>query len=329
MKSQEKNRYSRQELVIGSRAQRKLSTAKVAVVGLGAIGSHAAELLCRAGIGSLVIVDRDTVEESNLQRQALYAEEDIGKEKAKAALQRLKAINSKGRIASIITDINHKNVEKILRDADIILDCTDNLYTRFLINDFAKKSRKPWVYAGCISQEGSVALLAPNSPCFRCFTQEAGGLDTCDTLGILSTASSMTASIQVQLALQWIIGDKKGNAAATLYHIDMKTMRLSALQIKKDDGCRACNGKYDYLNGTKEPRTLKLQCSNLYQFFVDGMDMGAMGRKAKKAKMVGGVKEGKGFLIFNNISMFENGRIMIKANSLKQAKSLLSRFVGN
>ncbi len=321
----EKNRYSRQELVVGKAAQKKLSAANVAIIGLGALGSMAAELLARAGIGTLIIIDRDVVEESNLQRQVIYAEADIGKPKAEAAFHQLKAINSTIKITPIITDINHNNIEKILKNVDVILDCTDNLYTRFLINDFAKKQRKPWVYAGCIRQEGSVTLLTPSTACFRCFTKEAVGLDTCDTAGVLNIASAITASLQVQLAMQYLTGNRNNTATAILHHINLKTMSLSALTIKKNSRCAACGGNYDYLNGKKEPKTLQYQCSNLYQFFVDGINFKTIEKKAKK---LGKVRKGKGFLMFNGISVFDNGRILIKAPSLEKAKTLLSRYIG-
>lgn len=327
------SRYSRQKLVVGVKSQGKLSSAKVAIVGLGALGSVAAELLCRSGIGKIIIIDRDIVELSNLQRQILYAESDIGKPKAQSAFHRLKSINSTIKILPIITDISHKNIEKMLKSADIILDCTDNLYTRFLINDFAKKNKKPWVYAGCISMQGSAALLAPKSACFRCFTKETVGLDTCDTAGVLNTASAITASLQVQLALQWLIGNSNsyGNEGKTmkdsalLHHINLKTMNLSALVIKKNKKCPACNGNFEFLDGSKEPKTLQYQCSGLYQFFIEGIDLKAIEKNAKK---MGAIKKGKGFLLFNGLSVFENGRILIRAKSLSQAKSLISRYVG-
>jgi adenylyltransferase/sulfurtransferase len=217
--------------------------------------------------------------------------------------------------------MNHKNIERLLKNVDIILDCTDNLYTRFLINDYAKKHRKAWVYAGCIAEQGSVALLTPRTACFRCFTPQATGLDTCDTAGILNTTSTMTASLQVQLALQWLIGRESN---ALLHHMNLKTLQLSSSKLKKNNQCLTCSGNYEFLSGRKEPKTLHYQCSNLYQFFIDTMEFRAIEKRAKK---VGAVK-GRGFVMFDCISVFDNGRILVKANSPEKAKSLLSRYIG-
>jgi molybdopterin/thiamine biosynthesis adenylyltransferase len=320
------SRYLRQELIVGKVGQQKISKAHVAIVGLGALGTVSAELLTRAGIGTLTIIDRDVVEESNLQRQTLYSEKDVGEPKAQAASKRLREINSSVIIDSITTDINHKNITKVLKNADIILDCTDNLYTRFLINDFSGKYGKPLVYAGCILEQGSVALLTYDTACFRCFTQESVGLGTCDTAGVLNTASAMTASLQVQLALQWIINGNKTGGKGKLFHLNLKTMQLSALHLRKNHSCEACKGNYGYLDGKREPKTLQYQCLDLYQFFMEGIDLKTIEKKAKK---LGKIKKGKGFLMFGGISVFGNGRILVRAKSLEQAKSLFSRYIGN
>jgi adenylyltransferase/sulfurtransferase len=319
-----KERYARQRFVIGKAAQKKISNAHVAIVGIGALGSVSAELMARAGVGTVTIIDRDVVEESNLQRQLVYTEPDIGKPKAEAAFKRLKAINSTIKIISIITDVNHKNIEKLLKKSDIVLDCTDNLYTRFLINDFSKKYRKAWVYAGCIAEQGSVALLTPQTACFRCFTKEASGLDTCDTAGVLNTASTMTASIQVQVALHWLMGTNKENSAI-LHHMNLKTVQLTIVKINKNKQCPACGGTYEFLSGSKELKTLHYQCSGMYQFFIENIDINELEKKALK---LGKIRKGRGFLFFDNISVFENGRILVKAPSADKAKSLLSRYIG-
>ena len=185
-----------------------LQKAKVAVLGLGATGSVAAELLTRAGIGSIAIIDRDQIELTNLHRQALYTEKDVGKPKAEIAQKALKQINSEIKITSFIMDINHKNIENILKQ-DLILDCTDNLYTRFLINDYSRKSSTPWIYSACISDHGNVMTITKSTPCFHCIFQEVEGLDTCDTAGILNTVSHSIASLQVQEAVRYLTGHFK------------------------------------------------------------------------------------------------------------------------
>src|SRR3989338_4173756 len=143
-------RYLRQIVFekIGPKRQEILNKSKVVVVGLGALGSIAAELLARAGIGKIVLIDRDFVELSNLQRQSLYDEGDIDKPKVVVAKDKLSKINAYIDISSHFVDLEYDNVD-ILK-SDMILDCTDNFYTRFVINDYAIKNNTPWIYAAVI-----------------------------------------------------------------------------------------------------------------------------------------------------------------------------------
>ncbi|HLD87630.1 MAG TPA: HesA/MoeB/ThiF family protein [Candidatus Nanoarchaeia archaeon] len=334
-------RYSRQVLVIGANNQQKLSESKVAILGLGALGSAAAELLSRSGIGHLTLIDRDIVELSNLQRQFLYSEADIGAPKAEAATKRLKDINSTINYDSIITDINHKNIEKVLSSHDLILDCTDNLYTRFLLNDFTKKKRVPWIYSAAIREHGSVMVVTPKTPCFRCTIGEAAGLDTCDTAGVSNTIIVAIASIQANEAIRYLTNNGNANTeksniqksitndnqnnGQSLIHIDLSTLSLSKLKTKQNLNCPACKGNYEYLCGKKEMRSLSYQCSDTYQFFMENINLPALERKWKP---LGTIKKGKGFLFFKSLSVFDNGRILIKAKSMGEAKSLLARYVG-
>ena len=149
------DRYSRQTALseIGEKGQQLLAQKKVVIVGVGALGSVAAELLIRAGLGKLLLIDRDIVEESNLPRQFLYCEDDIGKSKALAAQERLQKINKNCQIQAEAAHLNKKNLS-LLADADLILDGTDNLSTRFLLNDYCKKEKKLWIYAAAIKTSG-------------------------------------------------------------------------------------------------------------------------------------------------------------------------------
>ncbi len=312
-------RYSRQELVLG-KDQKKLLRSKVAIVGVGALGTVAAELLVRAGV-SVTLVDRDMVELSNLQRQVLFTEADVGKEKAKVASTVLHKINSEVSLDYHVTDLNHRNVS-LLDGHDLILDCTDNLYTRFLINDYTRKNRLPWVYAGAIKDHGMVMLITPSTPCFRCTVSETEGLDTCDTAGILNTASTVIAGLQVQFAIGYLCG--RVEEKQKLHHIHLPTLRFSSITTKQDKTCPCCSGHYEYLDGSKEHRTLQYQCSDLYTFFLENIDFGSLQDRFRKLEG----KVSKEYLMFKNITVFRNGRVLVRAPSLKNAKNDVSKYIG-
>src|SRR3989344_9585267 len=194
-------RYIRQEIFseIGKEGQKRLRKSSVAIVGLGALGSVSAELLARAGIGKLILIDRDVVELSNLQRQALYDESDIGKPKALAAKEKLRKINSEIEIEFYIDDLNFENIGKIInvKSADLILDCTDNLETRFLINDFSIKNKITFIYSSAVGSKGYIFnVIQKKTACLKCFLKEAAQLGTCETVGVLNTITNLISSIQ-------------------------------------------------------------------------------------------------------------------------------------
>src|SRR3954447_7359748 len=183
----QKSRYARQMRFagLGVEGQRKLLGARALVVGCGALGSVIANTLVRAGVGKLRIVDRDFLEINNLQRQVLYDEDDVaaGLPKAIAAKNRLDRINSTIEIEAIVTDVDHTNIERLLRDVDCLVDGTDNFETRFLLNDAAVKLGIPWIYGGCLAAEGQSLTIQPGkTPCLRCLMPEPpppGSSPTC------------------------------------------------------------------------------------------------------------------------------------------------------
>src|SRR3989338_1922815 len=176
---------SRQELVWGKNGQRRIMNSTVAVVGMGALGSVSAQLLVRAGIGRMILIDRDVVEESNLQRQLLYTSLDIGKSKVVAAREKLLEINPALKIETYAVHVDATQV-CILEKAEIIVDGTDNMITRLILNDYAQKSKKTLIYGSAIKTSGYAMVVVPNGPCLRCFLQEAD-LETCDVAGVINT----------------------------------------------------------------------------------------------------------------------------------------------
>ena len=196
------NRYSRQTLFegIGESGQRRLADARVVIVGCGALGTVMTSNLGRAGVGHLTILDRDFVEESNLQRQVLFDEEDVRNSipKAVAAERKLRRINSQIEVKGIVTDVNYTNVEDLIRGATLVMDGADNFETRFLVNDACVKLNIPWIYGACVGSYGlSMVILPHETPCLRCVFETApppGTTPTCDTAGGISPIVNIIAS---------------------------------------------------------------------------------------------------------------------------------------
>src|ERR1700726_3191823 len=207
-------RYSRQMRFygIGEEGQRRLQQARVPLCGCGALGTVLANVLVRAGVGHVRLVDRDFIEMSNLQRQVLFDEHDVQENlpKAEAAARTLGAINSSVYVEPVVTDIDRTNILELCQDADLILDGTDNFEIRYLINDVAVQLNKPWIYGGCIGSHGQVLPILPGqTPCLRCVFEAApapGETGTCETAGVLSPIVNIVASYQVAEALKILTG---------------------------------------------------------------------------------------------------------------------------
>ena len=209
-------RYSRQMRFpgIGKAGQEKLLSSRVTLCGCGALGTVLANTLVRAGVGFIRVIDRDFVEPSNLQRQVLFDESDVASNmpKAEAAAIKLRQINSSVIVEPIVADINRTNIEDFCKDADLILDGSDNFEIRYLINDVAIKHNKPWVYGGAVGSEGMTMTIIPGeTPCLRCVFEAApapGETGTCETAGVLAPIVSIVASYQATEALKLLSGNK-------------------------------------------------------------------------------------------------------------------------
>src|SRR5437763_5587802 len=207
------DRYSRQILFpgIGAEGQRRLSASSIAVVGCGATGSSVASLLARAGVGKLRIIDRDYVEPSNLQRQALFDEIDAAEcfPKALAAAKKITQFNSDIAVNPVIDDLTPVNVGTLLQDVNLILDATDNYETRYLINDYAVKHNLPWIYTASVgSYAVTMNILPGETACLTCIfpASPEGTVETCDTSGILNSAVNLAVSFAATEAIKILTG---------------------------------------------------------------------------------------------------------------------------
>ncbi len=329
-------RYSRQTSYrnLTKKDQKTLLKSKVAIIGLGAIGTAVAELLTRAGIGTITLIDRDFIEKTNLQRQLLYDEKDIGKLKTDTAKEKLQAINSDTTIESKACDINHTNIQKIVEDKNLIIDCTDNMETRFLINDCSMKHSTPWIYTAAAGSKGVTMNIIPKeNPCFRCIFSETpkSVLESCETVGILNSASAAIGAFAAVEAIKILT---KKRHSKTLTYIDVWNQHIDRIEIKKRKGCPSCNGTYEFLERKKE--TLRITHSGKEAYHIvpakpKNLDLTKLFKKMEengKCSVFGPVLHFKDDS--TEFSIFKDGRATIKNIKTKEeAKKLYERFVGN
>src|SRR5579862_4878838 len=245
-----RDRYSRQILFaeIGEPGQERLASSAAALVGCGALGTALSNLLVRAGLGRLRLVDRDFVESSNLQRQTLFEEADAREAlpKAVAAERRLRAINSGVEIEGVVADLTPENASSLLSGFDVILDGTDNFETRLLLNDAALSLNAPWIYAAAVGSYGVTMTIRPGeTACLACLLEgeenafALGSEATCDTAGVLNAAVGVIASIEAAEATKLLAG-KPEALNKRLISCDVWTGKFQSIGIARNPDCRAC-----------------------------------------------------------------------------------------
>lgn len=334
-----RDRYSRQTVFpgIGDEGQAKLLKSRVVIIGCGALGCNIANLLARAGVGKIKIVDRDFPEIHNLQRQVLFDEDDIKAQlpKAVAAERRLKKVNSTIEIQSIVADVNYTNVEGFCTGADLIMDGLDNLETRLLINDVALKNNIPWVFGSAIGSSGMTMPVIPGkTPCFRCvfaMLPEAKTLPTCETAGVVGTVPAIIGALQATEALKILMGSDK--VSRKLVWLDVWEGLFQQIAVESRRDCPACQGKYEYLERKFDVKTTVL-CGQSRSVQVVDTAAKSINFKglAARLKGLGKVVIDENSLHFNvdehEIIVFQDGRAIVK-NTVdeQQAKELYKKYV--
>lgn len=335
-------RYSRQTCYKNLRknGQEKLLNSHVAIVGMGALGCVSANELARAGIGHLVIIDRDLVELSNLQRQVLYTEADARESvpKVSAAADHLLAANSEIHIVPVFSDLNASNISTLFQGMDLIVDATDNMETRYLINEYCVEHQIPWVYGGAVESEGMTANFIPEGPCLSCLlghthtTPTAASGRSCSSVGVLNTLTAIVASIQATEVIKILTGST--NIRKNLLFFEIWDNEFQSLPIEKNPDCPICSKHhYQYLNHATGTKSINLCGKNAWQIIPEGNITPNFEILAEKLSPLGTVTINAFSLKFSSkeatFQLFKDGRAMI-SNAINegQAKSIYSEYIG-
>ena len=339
------DRYARQQRFcgIGKEGQAKIDSGRIAVVGMGALGTASAMLLARAGVGFLRLIDRDEVEYSNLTRQVLYDEEDARehRQKAEAAAAQLARINSEITVEPVVSDLTPGNIDSLLSGMDVVVDGTDNFPTRYLINEYCVTHKMPWIYGGAIESEGMSMTIMPEGPCFACLTGAVRGGDdegrTCSTVGVIGMATSMTASIQAAEALKVLIGAPVNRDG--LVRFDLWQQELDRFEVHKDPDCPVCGkGETWYLDRTDFFYAKALCGQNAVQLTPDKNMLESGGRDLQDlADCLAGqgkVTLTRYYLAFEgteaSFRLFPDGvAVIYNTTDPGRAKSIYTEYIGN
>jgi len=354
-------RYDRQMLLpqVGLEGQKKLAAAKVLVVGCGGLGSHSAGILARAGVGHLVLADRDVVELTNLQRQVLFDEADAreGLPKAEAARRKLAAINSQVTVTAVVDDVNRTNIEKLAPGCNLILDGLDNFETRYLLNDCAVKLGLPYVYGGAVGTSGLVYPVLPHTqqgktpwesvgvagPCLRCIFEQApptGSGPTCDTVGVLGPLVGAVANLQATEAMKILMGQwaavSRSMLSVDVWASSFRTTDVAAAYVAGQ--CPCCGrGNYEFLSGGQGSGTTTLCGQDAVQIVPGGRKDVDLKAAAQRLQAVGQVRANAYVLRFSlqdagrdyRVTLFADGRAIIAGTKDPLvAKGIHAKYIG-
>ena len=315
--------FSRHFPIIGLEGQKRLSRSKVAIVGAGALGSWEAYFLHKLGVGEIVVIDRDFVDESDIPR-TIYSTEHIGRPKVEVLSE---VLDVKG----VFEDLNPSTAE-VLDNVDLVIDGTDNVYTRQVINDYCVKNEKPWIYVGILSTYGNIMPIIPGkTACYRCLFPELPSrpLPTCAIAGIMSYVPPLAASIAVSLATKILLDEDVDNA---IIYFDAKTLEFEKIKVLHREDCPACI-KRSFIFLEKRTR-IERMCDGAYYIVPPERVEIDLEEFANKLKSLGVTPHrSPQFLRFSDghyeISIFRSGRMVIKGvKDEKEAKNVYARYVG-
>jgi molybdopterin/thiamine biosynthesis adenylyltransferase len=328
---------------LGAAGQARLQAASALVVGCGALGGSIAMQLTRSGIGRLTLVDRDVVELSNLPRQVLFHEEHLGAPKALCARDELARIGGPTKLEAHAEHLDADNLAQLARGVDIVLDGTDNLATRYLVNDYCVEKNVPWVYGGVVGAAGLVMPITPGaSACLRCVFPEpppAGALPTCDTAGVILPAVAAIASLQCAAALRILATPRErwAELEPRLIEVDVWNLEARSIRVSRDPECRCCGAReFEFLDAPAEGLAISLCGRNTVQVRPAAgrqpTDLPALAERLRASVRDLALQEG--LLVFaaegKRFTVFRDGRALIEGlDDAVRARALYDRFLGS
>lgn len=338
-------RYSRQIRFpkVGNEGQRKLQAARVTLVGCGALGASLAEMMVRSGTGHLLLVDRDIVDASNLGRQATYTTRDaeLALPKAAALAEHLRSFNPEVSIEAHVADFDATTAPALLQGCDLVLDGSDNLETRYLLNDLCVRAGIPWIYGACVGATGMTAVVLPGeTPCLRCLFPDPpppGSLETCETAGIIAPAAALVASLQALEAIKILCGDR-ASVRRTLLRVELWPWRLVELggaNAAPRADCPACGlRKFEFAEGARAAKAAVLCGRNSVQLRAAGtaqdIDLHALATRLQQHYEVahnGWVLRVRAEGL--DLTLFDDGRALVSGTGDPLlARSVFDRVVG-
>lgn len=341
MSSDPTQRYHRQVLLpfMGIEGQERLRSGRVCILGLGALGSQAAMLLVRAGVGFVRLVDRDVVEWTNLQRQVLYDEDDVRARlpKAVAAARHLARINSQVTLEPVVTDVDSTTILPLLEEIDVVVDGSDNFELRYLLNDAALERQLPWVYGGAVATYGTTMTIVPGrTACLRCaFPEppEPGIAPTCDTAGVLGSITALIGAIQASEAMKLLVG-AQDRCNHDLLMIDVWSLEIARIAVPRRPDCPACrHNQRTYLQARPSSRTVQVCGRDAIQVVVHPRPQLDLARLAERLAPLGEVEHNPYLIRFTmdryELTIFPDGRALIRGTTDPSvARALYARYIG-
>jgi adenylyltransferase/sulfurtransferase len=340
----ERERYSRQIVFpkIGEKGQERLKQGKVAILGLGAIGSAAAIYLASAGVGYIRLIDRDYAELGNLQRQILYDEKDVKeyKPKAIAAKEKLENVNSDIILEAVFEDFNPTTAERLIKDVDMVLDGTDNMETRFLLNEVCVKNEIPFIYGAAIEDYGMVSMIIPGeTACLKCMIPEMpepGSLPTCEVAGVLGPSPGMVGIIEAAETIKYFAGFGD-NLKSKLFYFNLSSFHFDTVNVEKNPNCSVCVCKeFPLLKQEIKHSTISTLCGrNAIQISPKTdlkLDLPKLANNLRKNPEFRIKKLTEHLLIVDydrySVAIASSGRALIhNTDSEKRAKTILNRII--